>query len=37
LRKKNFQGVSGENPHGAYLKSRNGKLRELLIFTFLCG
>jgi phage baseplate assembly protein W len=27
LRKKNFQGISGENPHGAYLKSRNGKLR----------
>ena len=27
MRKKNFQGVSGENPHGAYLKSRNGKLR----------
>jgi hypothetical protein len=29
LRKKDFQGVLGENPHGAYLKSRNGKLRHL--------
>jgi hypothetical protein len=27
LRKKNFQGLSGGSPHGAYLKSRNGKLR----------
>jgi hypothetical protein len=35
LRKKNFQGVLGENPHGAYRKARNGKLRGIRFLDFL--
>jgi WD40 repeat protein len=37
LRKKDFQGVLGENPHGAYLKSRNGKLRTVRLWDAASG